>query len=79
MECGQYRELLVQSLKVQVVEYLLQSNNIEYIKNKKVCSYGSLHCPDFIIPTVVGYIVVVVDFSSKQQIEGRNSHEKNIS
>ncbi len=68
MNCGQYREIQIQSLKEQSVEYLLQSANIPYSHNKRVCQQGSRHRPDFLIAAGFGYIVIEVDENQHKHI-----------
>ena len=61
MNCGKYRELVICSARETAVEHILQSNNIDFIHNKRVSPNGSRHRPDFLIHSSFGYIIVEVD------------------
>jgi hypothetical protein len=61
MDCGKYRELVIISVRETTVEYLLQTNDIQYIHNKRISPGGSRHRPDFLIPSNFGFIIIEVD------------------
>lgn len=68
MECGQYRELVIYSVREAVVKYGLESSNIEFIHNKRVSRIGSRYRPDFLIHSVFGYIIIEVDENQHKHI-----------
>lgn len=61
MNCGEYRELMICSARETAVEYVLQSSNIDFVRDRRVSPNGSRHRPDFLIPTTFGFIIVEVD------------------
>ena len=61
MECGQYRELLIRSLREEAVKRALIAANIEFIHDKQIFKQGSRYRPDFRIPAAFGFIIAEVD------------------
>jgi hypothetical protein len=69
MECGQYRDIFIISLREEAVERLLVAHKIDFVHDKRVYHHGSRHRPDFLIPSSFGYIIVEVD---------ENQHNKHL-
>lgn len=61
MNCGKYREKSIYNFREAMVKYILQDNNIDFIHNKSIIKGRSNFRPDFLIPSIFGYIIIEVD------------------